>query len=186
VSPPGRDAGPDEILREVAKQGQLLRCVLYKHGAPASLLDDLVQETFVIACRHIQQGSFCPPDRTKPLADSVAAWISGIAKHVAADARRALVRYLQIFAASQTKEHPVDSIALGVVDIDRRLTAKEQLAGIAQLELTAKQREVLILTALGHTAPEIGALLGIPHNTASTYLRRARAAYGRALGRSRR
>jgi RNA polymerase sigma factor (sigma-70 family) len=184
VSPPGRDAGHDEILREVAKQEQLIRCVLRKHGAPAGLLDDLVQETFVIACRHIQQGRFCPPDRTKPLADSVAAWISGIAKRLAIDARRELIRYLQIFAASQTKEHPVDTSAIDVVDIERRLIAKEQLARIAQLKLTATQREVLMLTALGHTAPEIGAMLGIPHNTASTSLRRARAVYSQALGRT--
>jgi RNA polymerase sigma factor (sigma-70 family) len=184
VSPPDRDAGPDEILCEVARQRQLLRCVLRKHGAPAGLLDDLVQETFVIACRHVQQGRFCPPDHTKPLGDSVVAWIAGIARRVAIDARRELARYLEIFASSQTKEHPVDTSAIDVVDIERRLIAKEQLTRIRQLKLTAKQREVLILTALGHTAPEIGAMLGIPHNTASTSLRRARAAYRQALGRT--
>jgi DNA-directed RNA polymerase specialized sigma24 family protein len=183
ASRPDGGAERDEILHEVANQEQLLRCVLHKYGAPAALMDDLVQETFVIACRHVHQGSFCPPDHTKPLTDSVAAWISGIAKHVAMDGRRALVRHLQVFGSSQTKDHPIDTSAIDVADIERRLIAKEQLARIAQLKLTAKQRDVLILTGLGHTAPEIGAMLGIPHNTASTCLRGARAAYRWALGR---
>jgi DNA-binding CsgD family transcriptional regulator len=46
---------------------------------------------------------------------------------------------------------------------------------------SAAQREIVMLSGMGHTAVEIGAALGLLPATVATHIRRVRAAFRKAL-----
>jgi DNA-binding CsgD family transcriptional regulator len=79
------------------------------------------------------------------------------------------------------KEVSVDLDTLVVPSPEERLFAKGDLHVLAQLKLSAAQREVVMLTGTGHTAVEIGAKLGLVPDTVATHIRRARAVFRKAL-----
>jgi DNA-directed RNA polymerase specialized sigma24 family protein len=54
------------------------------------------------------------------------------------------------------------------------------------MKMSPKQREAVALAAEGYTAREIGERLGVPEDTAATYLKRARKAWEKARGKRRR
>jgi RNA polymerase sigma factor (sigma-70 family) len=147
------------------------------------MLDDIEQDVLLTAHRRIQEGAFDPPDPKKPLADNVAAWVSGIAKRIAIEARRALARHSRLFSAGPTKEHPIEMDAVQVPGPAERFDAKETLRAMARLKMRPAQRQTVALAAQGYTAREIAQRLGIPEDTAATYLRRARLAYKKARGK---
>jgi RNA polymerase sigma factor (sigma-70 family) len=147
------------------------------------MLDDLEQDVLLTAHRRIQEGAFKPPDPTKPLADSVAAWVSGIAKRMAIEANRARARHSRVFSGGPTKQHPIEMDTVQAPSPAEQFDAKEELAAIARLKMRPAQRKTVALAAQGYTAREIGHRLGIPENTAATYLKRARALYEKARGK---
>jgi DNA-binding CsgD family transcriptional regulator len=51
------------------------------------------------------------------------------------------------------------------------------------MKMSPMQREVVRLTGEGYSAREIGQRLGIPEDTAATYIKRARKAWERAKGK---
>jgi RNA polymerase sigma factor (sigma-70 family) len=177
VSAPGHRAG--QVLAELVKQRRRIRAVLRRYAVPAPMLDDLEQDVLLTALRRIEEGAFKPPDPTKPLADSVAAWVGGIAKRIAIEARRARARHNRVFSAGPTKEHPIED-AVRAPSPAEQLDAKEELRAIARLKMSPAQSKTVALAAQGYTAREIGQRLGIPEDTAATYLKRARAAFEKA------
>ena len=178
MSTPGQGAGQDDIIREVLKQQRLIRAVLHRSGVPGDHLDDLVQDVLVIAHRRIQEGAFRPPD-DRPLSGAVAAWLTGISRHLAKDFRLSLAIRDWIFVGEQCPRADVE--VLNVPSPEAQVIAKEELAILSEVKLSAVQREIVRRTALGHTAVEIGAALGLVPDTVSTHLRRARMAFSRAL-----
>jgi RNA polymerase sigma factor (sigma-70 family) len=183
VTRPGK-AGRD-ILREVLKLQGLIRAVLRRYGVPEADLPDCTQDVLVTAHRRISEGGFTPPDPTLPLAENVAAWIGGIARWTAVESARARARYAKVFV-QHTAEHPVDRAAIAVPSPEARLEAKDELAIFDRAKLSPKQLEVVALAAEGYTARQIAELLGIPTDTVSTRLRRARWAWEKAKGKRRR
>jgi RNA polymerase sigma factor (sigma-70 family) len=144
------------------------------------MLDDIEQDVLLAAHRRIQEGAFNPPDPDKPLAESVAAWVCGIARWIAIEAHRARARHNRAFSAGPTKAHPIEMDAVRAPSPAERFDAKEALRAMARLKMRPAQRKTVALAAQGYTAREIGQRLGIPEETAATYLKRARAAYKKA------
>jgi RNA polymerase sigma-70 factor (ECF subfamily) len=183
VTAPGK-AGHAEVFAEVVKLRALIRAVLVRSGAPWRELDDLMQDCMLRAWRRIGEGGFQPLDPTRPLGENVAAWVVGIARRVASEARYTRARQREMFA-QETQRHPVDIDAI-VPSPEARAEAREELEVFARVKLSPAHREVVDLAAQGYTAKQIGELLGIPEDTASTRLKRARRAFREALVRWRR
>lgn len=95
----------------------------------------------------------------------------------ALDMRRTAAFRAQVMVAGPTRENPIDPDAHAGPSPEARLDARDELRAIARMKLTWKQLEVVALAAQGYTAREIGEMLGIPEDTAATYLKRARKAY---------
>ena len=182
MTAPGQGAGRDDIFREVLKLQGLIRAVLRRYRVPAADLPDLVQDVLVAAYRRVDEGGFRPLDPTLPLAENVAAWVAGIARWTAIESNRARARQRKVFA-HETRQHPVDADAIQVPSPEAQFLAKEALAVFARAKLSQEHRDVVALAAEGHTAREIGEMLGIPEDTASTRLKRARRAFHEALVR---
>jgi RNA polymerase sigma factor (sigma-70 family) len=184
VTAPGK-AGHAAVFAEVVKQRRLIRAVLRRY-VPACDLDDLEQDVLMAAHRRLGEGGFNPPDPTKPLADSVAAWAAGIAKWTAIESNRARARRNRLFARGPTHANPIDVEAVGVPSPAELFDSKEELGMLERMKMSPTRREVVRLTALGYSAREIGERLGIPEDTAATHLKRARKAWEKALVRWRR
>jgi RNA polymerase sigma factor (sigma-70 family) len=120
----------------------------------------------------LQLGS---PD--KPLRESVRAWLGGIVRFKAIDARRLAASRAQVMVSGPTDEYPIDVDAHAVPSPEAQFDAREELAAIARMKMSPKQRQAVALAAEGYTAREIGERLGVPEDTAATYLKRARKAY---------
>lgn len=181
MSRPGK-AGHAEVFAEVVKRRAVIRAVLRRSGVSPCDLDDLVQSCVFTAWRRIEEDAFNPLDPSKPLADNVAVWVAGIARWIAIEHRRKGARYAKVFG-QHTSEQPVDAEAIQAPSPEAQLLAREELAALARLKMSPKQREAVALAAQGYTAREIGERLGVPEDTAATYLKRARKKWERARGR---
>lgn len=136
-------------------------------GVDSSLIDDVVQETFLIAFRKLDgfEGR-----------SSIKTWITGILVRVAAKARR--------------RRRP-DSLGERSLEDPRPSPAELAIAGQAQgilerllTKLSEKNRTVWVLAELEQlSATQIGEALGISSNTASSRLRLARKQLERELRR---
>jgi DNA-directed RNA polymerase specialized sigma24 family protein len=155
----------------VVRQRALIRAVLHRHGVPPQELPDLEQRCMFVAWRRIDERAFNPLDASKPLAENVAVWVAGIARRVAIESKRAKARRDKGIVG-YSAEHPVDVEALCVPGPEERLIAREELAAIARLRMIPKQREAVAMAAQGYTAREIGERLGVPEETAASYLKR--------------
>lgn len=141
---------------------------LLRLGAPAAQVEDLVQETFLIA--HQRLSSF--EARSAPTT-----WLIGIAVKVAANARRAKVNRPPAPSAP-----PVSSPGPAADDELERRRALYAL-NLMLSQLPEEQREVLVLCDLEQlSAPEVAEVLKVSVNTVYSRLRLGRAALTRALG----
>ncbi|MFI7068389.1 RNA polymerase sigma factor [Kribbella sp. NPDC050124] len=129
------------------------------------IADDLAAETFLIAFR--QRERF---DRRHGV---VRAWLYGIATNLIRRHRRDEVRAWRAIAKLPP---PVES-----VDDEERIAAQVTAQGVgrelaaALAKVSAKDREVLLLVALGQlTYDEVAAALGIAYGTVCSRLSRAR------------
>ena len=126
-------------------------------------VDDLIQETFLIAFRKRDTFDGRSTHRT---------WLYGIASRLAMRHRRGVGRWLR--AIGMFSDEPVASVT---VSPDREIDRARASAVVQEVlaRLPFKQREVFTLYELEEIeGPEIAALLGIPVNTVWTRLHHAR------------
>ena len=127
--------------------------------------DDIAAETFLVA--------FGQQDRFDPSRGSLRPWLFGIATNLVARHRRAEARHYRALsrtapdrAALDHQDRVVDGVAAQRV---RPALAK------ALLRLTAGERDVLLLVALGDlTHQEVAQTLGVSYGTVGSRLSRAR------------
>ncbi len=140
---------------------------LARQGVPPAMLEDALQEVFVIAHRH--WGAW--EGRA-----SMRAWLHGVARRVAANQRRGQRRH-------QTK---LDELPAPAPEppFDEQLAARDRLDVLARVvaELEPERREVFVLAEIeGMSAPEIADALQCKLNTVYSRLRRARATVARVM-----
>jgi RNA polymerase sigma-70 factor (ECF subfamily) len=143
--------------------------ILRHLGVPDLLIDDVLQDVFLVAYRRWDRWD---PD------SSLRSWLYGIARRVTADVRRGVRRREARLAAVVAPEDPPgpDELIAGAQAAD---FVGRFLAG-----LDDDQREVFVLAEVEHlTAPEIAAATGAKLNTVYSRLRLARAAFDRAVER---
>jgi RNA polymerase sigma-70 factor (ECF subfamily) len=142
-----------EVLREVylAHAPALLAYARSLTGGDRSRAEDIVQETFIRACRH--------PEALDPRRGSPRPWLFTVARHVAVDSHRArAARPIEVGDA------PLALVAVPDDDIDRALDT--WLVGEALASLSEKHREVLLLTFYRQrSVAETAAVLGVPEGT---------------------
>jgi RNA polymerase sigma-70 factor (ECF subfamily) len=139
-------------------------------GVPESLVEDAVQDVFVVVHRRLSD--FHP-------STSARAWLYQIARRVARDYRRKQRRKggLDPLPETLTDERP---------DAADRYEQSEalKLVGDVLAELDERGREVLVFIEFEEIKPpELAELLGVPLNTIYSRLRRARAAFNAALAK---
>jgi RNA polymerase sigma factor (sigma-70 family) len=150
-------------------------------GVPPQCLDDFVSSVALTALERIQEHAF-RPDPEKPLRESVRAWLGGIVRFRAMDLRRKVTLRGRVVVRGPTEEHPVD-VEATVPSPEARVEAREELRAIERLKMSPMQREAVAMAAEGYTAREIGERLGVPEDTAGTYIKRARKAWERGKGK---
>lgn len=143
--------------------------ILRHLGVPDLLIDDLVQDVFLVAYRRW--------DRFDPNS-SLRSWLYGIARRVTADVRRGARRREARLAAVEAPDSPP-----GPED----MLAEAQAADFVDRFLAGlddDKREVFVLAEVEHlSAPEIAAATGAKLNTVYSRLRLARALFDRAVER---
>jgi RNA polymerase sigma-70 factor (ECF subfamily) len=160
-----------------AEHAGFLGRVLVRLVGDGAHVDDLLQETFVIAFR--RRGSFDG-------SSSPRTWLYGIAIRVAMRHRRSAGRWLRALAGF-TAEPRVETAAAPDADVER--ARARALVRDALDRLPFKQREVLALYELEELdGQQIAALLDIPIGTVWTRLHHARRRFEdvvrRRLGRT--
>jgi RNA polymerase sigma-70 factor (ECF subfamily) len=147
-------------------------------GTPEASLDDVVQETFLVAYR--RQNDFQGRSSLKT-------WLYGIAFNVVRAHRRELGAKHPAALAPEAPADP-DLLADGA-DGPHEWAAKREAARLVDAflqTLTQDQRDVFVLAELEQlTAPEVAAVVGAPLNTVYSRLRRARAEFSKAVARHR-
>jgi RNA polymerase sigma-70 factor (ECF subfamily) len=147
----GRDDA--ELLRDVfaAHAPALLAYARSLTKGDLARAEDIVQETFIRACRHPQA---LAPDRGSPRP-----WLFTVARHVAVDAHRA-----RAARPTEVGDAPLALLPVPDDDIDRALDT--WLVAEALHSLSDKHREVLLLTFYRQrSVAEAAALLGVPEGT---------------------
>jgi RNA polymerase sigma-70 factor (ECF subfamily) len=160
-----------------AEHAGFLGRVLVRLVGDGAHVDDLLQETFVVAFRRRDRFDGTSAPRT---------WLYGIAARLAMRHRRGAGRWLRALAGF-TAEPRTDSAPGPDADVDR---AHARAAIRDALEhLPFKQREVFVLYELVELdGPQIAEMLGIPVGTVWTRLHHARRRFQdvmrRRLGRT--
>jgi RNA polymerase sigma-70 factor (ECF subfamily) len=147
-------------------------------GIPESSLDDVVQETFMVAYRRREEFEG---------RSSVKTWLFGIAFNVVRAHRREVgLKYPAALHAEQRADP--GELADGA-DGPHESAARREAARFVDrfLEnLNEDQRDVFVLAELEQlSAPEIATVVGAPLNTVYSRLRLARAEFARAVARYR-
>ena len=111
---------------------------------------------------------------------ALSTWLFGITRNTVRNARRraALRRFVGMESVPEPRDAGPDAEALA----ERRLLRRRVQRALERLK--RPQREVLVLADLEQrSAPEVGAMLGIPTGTVYSRLHHARRAFARALER---
>ncbi len=145
-------------------------------GAPPSILDDVVQDAFVVVYRRLPHFD----------GERIRSWLFVIVRNVVRDVRRTLRR-----KPGHTPSEDGELLAL-LADPRRQtpedVTSSNESLRLVELLLEAlsdDKREVLVLTEFdGLTAPEIALTLKVPLNTVYSRLRLARADFAVAWERA--
>lgn len=155
--------GADELVAALGRSGRTL-WVLAAAWVGRSEADDLVQETARVAWQ--RRDSFAG-------GTDAAAWLSRIARHVGANWRRR--RRPEPTAPDDLSECTAARIGADPwpFDADRCGLGDELARALAALGEVARAC-LLLHVVLGHSFAEIGVLLDIPENTATSHARRAR------------
>ena len=144
-------------------------------GVSEGALDDVVQETFLVVHRRLDDFE---------RRSSIRTWLYGIAVRVVRDHRRTLRRKSPHLGAEATDPDSLQAEG-GPHEARVRLEAVELLHTLLDT-LSDERREVLVLAELeGMAAPEIAEVTGSNVNTVYTRLRAARADFDAALARHR-
>ncbi len=166
-------------LRDPARFGAIFdRYFAEIHGYAAKragreVADDIAAETFLTA--------FCARRRFDPGRGTVKAWLYGIVtNHLSAYRRRELRAYRAM--ARSGLSAPDEGHADRVVERVAAGSLRGPLAK-ALADLSCRQREVLLLVALGDLSnTDVAAALGIPYGTVASRLSRARAKLRKVTG----
>jgi RNA polymerase sigma factor (sigma-70 family) len=148
----------------------LWRCAL-RLGTASADVEDVVQETFVVALRRYDRASFEAPGAGRP-----STWLFAILHNVlrnqARSERRRQAR-LELLAVDEPSRSPFEARAsLGLCLLDEFLS-----------ELEPDRRVVFVLAELeGMRSPEIARTLGVNPNTIRSRLRAARHAFEHRFG----
>lgn len=151
-------------------------------GIEGALVDDVVQETFLVVHRRLSEFEG---------RSSMKTWLYGIVRRVVSDHRRTLRRKPGLDALNAMNDAQGGDLE-AVHDTSARgpeasLEQGEQLQLVRRLllELDEEKREVFILTELeGMTMAEIAEALDVNPNTVSSRLRAARREFEEALERA--
>ncbi|HSS37864.1 MAG TPA: sigma-70 family RNA polymerase sigma factor [Polyangia bacterium] len=150
----------------------------HRLGAPEFSLDDIVQETFVVAYR--RQREFEGRSSTKT-------WLYGIVFNLVRSHRRHLGTSPHGVPRPEQRTDP-DLLADGR-DGPHEWAAKREAARFVDeflAVLSDEQRDVFVLAELEElTAPEVAIVLGVPLNTVYSRLRLARVEFSKAVARRR-
>ena len=145
---------------------------LRRLGAPASDLEDIAHEVFLVVHRRLADY-----DRERPMRP----WLFGIAYRVASEHRRKNARRAQ--------EELEDDLVASESSSPEKQTVKRQAIELARKALDAideEARAVFVLAELdGVAVTDVAETLSIPVNTAYTRLRRARLAIANAISATR-
>ncbi len=175
---PGRAASPEPMPLDLAAVYEEHAAFVWRSlrllGVPDGVLDDAVQEVFLVVHRRLAEFEGRSTLRT---------WLYAIARRVAGNVRR-----------SAERRGTSESIAADLPDLrsaDPRELAQQAEAGRLLLDLMAclndDQREVFVLVEVEEmSAPEAAEALGINLNTCYSRLRAARARFDRELASRRR
>ncbi len=143
-------------------------------GVPASAVDDVVQDAFLVVHRRLP---------TFEGRSSIKTWVFGILLRVVSDHRRTLRR------KGGLSELPHEDVLQGRGESPVESLEQRQAAALLHAlldELDDEKRAVFVLAELEElAAPEIAEMLAIPVNTVYSRLRSAREAFERALARHR-
>jgi RNA polymerase sigma-70 factor, ECF subfamily len=137
-------------------------------GVPTAHADDALQEVFIVVHRRLEE-----LDPALPLR----AWLWGIARNVAHNARRSLGREAR--RRHELSREPHDTT-------DDSLERAPEVAAVREVLLSMDEmfRDVLVLSDIeGMTALEIAAALGAKTNTVYSRLRIARAKFAEEMAR---
>ena len=168
VARPGAAVDVDLLYRQHSTF--LLRAIRGLSGEGPHV-DDILQETFVAACR--QWTSF--EGRSAPRT-----WLYGIARNLCRKHFRglALLRRLE----ERWSARPAPAMATGSPEREAVLAEEVRLGRQALGRLSLKQREVFVLFEIeGLEGPEIAEVLGLPLGTVWTRLAHARRRFQKAL-----
>jgi RNA polymerase sigma factor (sigma-70 family) len=148
----------------------LWRCAL-RLGVTQADVDDVVQETFVVALRRYDRASFEGPGAARPTTWLFAILHNVLRNHARAERRRQA--RLELLAADEPPRSSMQAEAsLGLCLLDEFLT-----------ELEPDRRVVFVLAELeGMRGPEIARALGVNANTVRSRLRAARHAFEDRFG----
>jgi RNA polymerase sigma-70 factor (ECF subfamily) len=153
-----------------AEHAPFIGRVLTRLTGDGAHVDDLIQETFIIAFRKRASFDGTSAPRT---------WLYGIASHLAMRHRRGLGRWLR--AVGVLSDQPTTELDLGP---DRELDRARAAAAVHEVldRIPFKQREVFVLYELEELEGNaIAAMLGIPINTVWTRLHHARKRFQDAM-----
>jgi RNA polymerase sigma-70 factor (ECF subfamily) len=173
--PVAHGSGPLAAAAEVdidalyAEHAAFLGRVLVRLTGEGAHVDDLIQETFLIAFRKRDTFDGRSSHRT---------WLYGIASRLAMRHRRGLGRWLR--ALGGFSDEPAELAVAPDRELDRARASAVVRDVLARLPF--KQREVFVLYELEELeGAEIAALLGVPVNTVWTRLHHGRKRFEEAM-----
>jgi RNA polymerase sigma-70 factor (ECF subfamily) len=169
-------SGDGTAFEEIVRSHEtLLRRVLLGLVADRHLVEDLLQEVFLIAYRRLSSYRGEGPLRT---------WLTRIAVREAIGKR---VRWLGFWRRCA----PLEEARLSTGDgrVESRAEQREELEGLLGIlgRLPAREKAAIILhTVEGMSHGEIGEIMGCPSGTVGSLISRGRVRLGEAMGRRRR
>jgi RNA polymerase sigma-70 factor (ECF subfamily) len=173
--PAGRGSGASVAAAEIdidelyAQHASFLGRVLARLTGDGAHVDDLLQETFLIAFRKRDTFNGRSSHRT---------WLYGIAARLAMRHRRGVGRWLR--ALGVFSDQPMELALSPDRELDRARASAVVHDVLARMPF--KQREVFVLYELEELeGADIGALLGIPVNTVWTRLHHGRKRFEEAM-----
>jgi RNA polymerase sigma-70 factor (ECF subfamily) len=153
------------------------RCAL-RLGAPSAVIDDIVQETFIVVHRRLPEFEG---------RSSIKTWLFGIVANVVR-AHRRVSRAKQPHTLQSGEPVDIERVAdagEGPFEIATKAQAAAVLDRLLD-ELDEDKREVFVLAELEQmSAPEIALAIGLPVNTVYSRLRLARESFAAAAARHR-
>jgi RNA polymerase sigma-70 factor (ECF subfamily) len=167
---PGASLAADEFVEAFAQHGRSL-WVIASAWAGRHEAADLVQEAARVAWE--RRAQYAPGTDAR-------AWLAQIVRNLGANWRRRRRPELRAVEDLDGSKAPSPLVPLWPFDADRHGLSDELAQALAALPEVARAC-LLLQVVVGHSFAEIGEMLEIPENTASSHARRARLALRAAL-----